>query len=90
MVLGSTQLLAEMSARNISGSKGLMARKPADLTDIFEPIVYKMWEPRHLKNLWDSTTFYRDNLNTMVKYNGVYIIVAVIRKRTPYMYSSHG
>jgi hypothetical protein len=41
MALGSTQPLTEMSARNLSGSKGRPARKTDNLTDICELIVYK-------------------------------------------------
>jgi hypothetical protein len=46
MFLGSTQLLTEMSTRNIPGGKERLARKAHNLTAICEPIVYKMWEPR--------------------------------------------
>jgi hypothetical protein len=38
MALGSTQLLTEMSIRNLPGGKGRPAHK-ADLTAIFEPNV---------------------------------------------------
>jgi hypothetical protein len=36
-------------------------RKADNLTAICEPIVYKMWEPRRLTNLWASTAFYGDS-----------------------------
>jgi hypothetical protein len=39
MALGSTQLLTEMSTRNIPRGKGRPARKAGNLTAIFEPIV---------------------------------------------------
>jgi hypothetical protein len=39
MALGSTQILTEMSTRNIPGSKGRPVRKADNLTDIYEPIV---------------------------------------------------
>jgi hypothetical protein len=39
MALGSTQLLTEMSTRNIPGSKGRPAGKADNLTAICEPIV---------------------------------------------------
>jgi hypothetical protein len=32
-----------------------------NLTAICDPIVYKMWEPRHLTTLWASTASYRDS-----------------------------
>jgi hypothetical protein len=39
MALGSTQLLKEMSTRNLPGGKGWLARKADNLTTICEPIV---------------------------------------------------
>jgi hypothetical protein len=39
MAVGSTQLLTEMSTRNIPGGKGRPARKAGNLTAICEPIV---------------------------------------------------
>jgi hypothetical protein len=42
MTLGSTQLLTEMSIRNLPGGKGRPARKADNLTAICEPTVYKM------------------------------------------------
>jgi hypothetical protein len=39
MALGSTQPLAEMSTRNLSGGEGLPAHKADNLTVICEPIV---------------------------------------------------
>jgi hypothetical protein len=60
MALGSTQPLTEMSARNLPGGKGRPALK-ADLTSIYERIVWKMWESRRLTTLWASTTCYRDS-----------------------------
>jgi hypothetical protein len=60
MALGSTQLLTEMSTRNIHGGKGRPARKADNFTAICEPTVYKMWEPQHLTALWVSTARYRD------------------------------
>jgi hypothetical protein len=43
MALGSTQPLTEMSTRNLPGVKGRRARGADNLTEICEPIVYKMW-----------------------------------------------
>jgi hypothetical protein len=60
MALGSTQPLAEMSTRNILGGKGRPAHKADNLAAISEPIIYKMWEPRRLTNLWASTACYWD------------------------------
>jgi hypothetical protein len=39
MVLGLTQLLTEMSTRDLPGGKGRLARKADNLTAICEPIV---------------------------------------------------
>jgi hypothetical protein len=61
MALGLTEPLKEMSTRNLTGSKGLPARKTYHLTAICEPIAQKMWEPRHLTNLWASTAIYRNS-----------------------------
>jgi hypothetical protein len=52
MALGSIQPLTEMSTRNILGGNGRPARRADSLTAIYEPIVYKMWEPQHLTTLW--------------------------------------
>jgi hypothetical protein len=51
MVLGSTQPLTGMNARNFSGEKGRPARKADNLTAI--------WEPRRLTTLWTFTACYR-------------------------------
>jgi hypothetical protein len=51
MATGSTQPLTEMFTQNLPWSKGRPAYK-ADLTVIYEPTVYKMWEPRRLTCLW--------------------------------------
>jgi hypothetical protein len=68
MALGSAQPLTEMSTRNILGSKGRSART-AVFTAICEPIVYKMWEPRRLTNLWASTACYRDSFTFIFTFN---------------------
>jgi hypothetical protein len=66
MALGSTQLLTEMSIRNLPGGGGgkrRPGRKADNLTAICEPPVYKMWEPRRLITLWAPTACYRDTFN---------------------------
>jgi hypothetical protein len=40
--------------------KGRPARKTDELTAICEPIICKVWKPRRLTTLWDSTACYRD------------------------------
>jgi hypothetical protein len=61
MTLGSTQPRTEMSTRNLLGGKGRPARRADNLAAIYEPIVYKMWEPQHLTTLWVSTATYRES-----------------------------
>jgi hypothetical protein len=59
MGLRSTQRLSEMSTRNLPGSNGQPERKADNLTAIYEPIVWKMWEPRRApRAARDSFTFY--------------------------------
>jgi hypothetical protein len=55
MALESTQPLTEMSTWNLPGGKGRPARKADNLTANWEPIVYKVWELRHLTSLWAFT-----------------------------------
>jgi hypothetical protein len=52
MALGSTQPLPELSTRDLPGGKGRPARKTDNLTDIYESIVQKIWEPRRLTTLY--------------------------------------
>jgi hypothetical protein len=49
-----------MSTRNLPGGKGRSARKTDNLTAIYEPIVYKLQEPRNLTTLWTFTACYRE------------------------------
>jgi hypothetical protein len=58
MALGSTQPLREMSTRNFPGGKKRPARKADSFSAIYEPTVWKMWEPRRLTTLWASTACY--------------------------------
>jgi hypothetical protein len=60
MVLGSTQPLTEMSTRNLLGGKGRPEHEADNLTTIYEPIIWKMWEPRHLQTLWACAACYWD------------------------------
>jgi hypothetical protein len=64
MALGSTQPLTEMSTMNFSGGKWCPARRADKLTAICEPIIWKMWEPLPLTNLWAFTACYRNSLIT--------------------------
>jgi hypothetical protein len=45
---------------NVLRDKRRSARKADNLIAIYEPIVFKMWEPQHLTTLWVSTACYRD------------------------------
>jgi hypothetical protein len=69
VALGSTQLLTQMSTRNLLGSKERTARKADNLTAICEPIILKMWEPQRLTTLWASTACYRDNFTFTTHYS---------------------
>jgi hypothetical protein len=51
MALGSTQPLTEMNIRNLPGGKSRLACEAYNLEAICEPIIYKMWKPRHLKSM---------------------------------------
>jgi hypothetical protein len=59
--LGSTQLLTEMSTRNLLGGKGRPAHKADDFTAVCGKAIQKMWEPQHFITPWATTTSYRDN-----------------------------
>jgi ABC-type cobalt transport system substrate-binding protein len=45
MVLESTQSLTETITKNLPGGKGGRARKAQKFTVIYEPIIWKVWEP---------------------------------------------
>jgi hypothetical protein len=45
------------------------ARKTQNLTNICEPILYKMWEPQYLTTLWSSTVCYRDSFTFSFYYS---------------------
>jgi hypothetical protein len=66
MALGSTQPLIEMSTGNIRAGKGRPVSKAGNLTDICEPIVQKMWEPRRFTALCASTACYRDSFTFLL------------------------
>jgi hypothetical protein len=73
MVLGPTQHITEMSTRNLHGGKERQARKADNLTDICEPIFYKMWQPRRLTTLWASTACYTDSFTLFLQSEVVYL-----------------
>jgi hypothetical protein len=62
MILGSTQPLTEMCTRNLPGGRWQSERTADNLTVIYEPIVYAMWESRRLTTLWASTAYCRYGL----------------------------
>jgi hypothetical protein len=61
MALGSTQPLTVMSTRNLPWGKGRPARKADNLTTIYEPTVYEMWDPRRLTALLAFRACYKDS-----------------------------
>jgi hypothetical protein len=70
MALGSIQPLTEISTRNLPGDKGRLVRKADKFNAIYEPIVYKMWEPRRLTTLWAFTACYRDSFTFFLSKEG--------------------
>jgi hypothetical protein len=77
--LGSTKPLTDMSTRNILGGEERPARRADNLTSIYEPIVYKVWEPQHLTNLWPSTACYRDTFTLLTYF--IFIILSFVYRR---------
>jgi hypothetical protein len=63
-----------MSTRNLPGGEGRPAGKANILTAICEPIVYKMWEPRHLTALRVSTARYRDNFTFTFTFTLIHLL----------------
>jgi hypothetical protein len=86
MALGSTQLLIEMSTRNLSGEggggKGRPARGSDTLTAICEPIVRDMWETRRLTTLWGFMASYRDSFLLFFDISSCIIHAIFLSKRT--------
>jgi hypothetical protein len=68
MTLGSTQPLTEMGTRNLPGGEGRPASKADNLTAIYEPNIYKMWEPRPLTTLWTARPVTRISIFTFIFY----------------------
>jgi hypothetical protein len=61
MALESTQLLTEMSTRNLPGGTGRPARKTDNLTTICgADRLEKRWNPRRLITLWAFTACYSE------------------------------
>jgi hypothetical protein len=52
--MGLTQLLTEISTRNLPGSKGWLMCEADNLTAICEPTFWNTWESPHLITLWVS------------------------------------
>jgi hypothetical protein len=47
------------------------AHNADNLTAIYEPIIWKMWEPRRLTTLWASAVSYRDSF-IFLPYVGIF------------------
>jgi hypothetical protein len=77
MVLVCTEPLTEMSTRNLPGDKVRPARKTDNLTAICESIVLKMWKPRCLTTLWDSTACYRDSFTFAISGRNKKVFICV-------------
>jgi hypothetical protein len=50
-----------MSTRTLPGGKEWLAPKANNLIPICDPTVSKIYEPRRLTTLWDSTVCYRNS-----------------------------
>jgi hypothetical protein len=48
-------------------SKARPVRRADNLTAIYEPIVYTMWDPQHLTTLEASTACYGDSLTLLLR-----------------------
>jgi hypothetical protein len=60
MASGSTQLLTEMSMRNLPRGKAWLARNLTTSPPSVTPLIRKMWGPQRLTALWASMACYRD------------------------------
>jgi hypothetical protein len=65
MAWGSTQPLTEMSIEILPGGKGWSVHEADNLTAICEPIIQKMWEPRHLATFWAFMACYTDSFTLL-------------------------
>jgi hypothetical protein len=61
MAIGLTQLLTELSIKNLPAGKALPACKLTISPPLSKPIVQKMWDPRSLTTLRTSTACYRNS-----------------------------
>jgi hypothetical protein len=53
-----------------------------NFTALYKPIVTKMWDPRRLTTLWDSTACYRDNFTFTFNYFDLnYVFTSLISIR---------
>jgi hypothetical protein len=68
MALESIQPLTEMSTRNLPRGRGRPAREAHNLTAIWGSIIYKLWEPWRLTNLWASTVCYMDSFTFFLNF----------------------
>jgi hypothetical protein len=64
MTPGRTQPQTE----DLSAAKARTAHKVDNLTAICESIVRKIWDPRHVTTLWDSTSCYKDRVTFFLLY----------------------
>jgi hypothetical protein len=82
MALELTQILSEMSTRNLPVGKGRLSRKADNLTAICEPIIYKMWEPQRLTTLWVSMACYKNSFTFLI----IWDIIYPMREKRVWMY----
>jgi hypothetical protein len=65
MALGLTQLLTEMSTKNLPWGKQHPAHKADNLT-ICKLTVSKMRQPQHPTNLWAAMAYYRNSFTFFI------------------------
>jgi hypothetical protein len=68
----SVYLILSAAPGIILGGKERPAHKADNLTAIYEPIIYKMWEPRRFTTLYASKTCYSDSFCLFMEWGGTY------------------
>jgi hypothetical protein len=79
VALGPIQPPIKVSIGNLSGHKDRLARKNNKLAANYDPIVWKMWEPRRLTTLWASTACYKIALPFMHKFVSSNVIKTILK-----------
>jgi hypothetical protein len=79
VALGLTHPVTEMSTgKSFLVGKAWPVRKTDNLTATCDPLVLKMWDPRHLSTQQVTMAYYRDNFAFL--FNRRKVIVGVFRR----------